>query len=84
MQNIQVENINGETYYSLTARGVDYTLNYSSVSGAWGLWSKRASLGRMNAGSFRYFKNLEELEGKIKVFRGISFLIGDSKEVASA
>ena len=72
---INIEKIDGTTYYSTEYRGVIYTLYYSEPAGAWSVTSRRKALGRWNMGTHRYFKNLSGLEKAVKGFRGISALI---------
>lgn len=69
---IDSENINGVNYYSSVARGVRYTLHNNGRE--WELYSTRLSL-KYTVGSYKFFNNLEELEAKLKSFRGISQLI---------
>lgn len=71
--NIESEVINGVTYYSMTARGIQYTLH--QTNNEWQLHSKRLALGHLNPGSYKFFLTLPELEQKIKSFKGIAALI---------
>ncbi len=69
---IKAEKIQGITYYTGEARGVLYTLRF--VNGQWELHSNRKALSN-NIGTYKFFKNLQELENKIKAFVGVSQLI---------
>ena len=71
---VKTEKIDGTTYYGMNNRGTTYTL-YSDETFGWCLHSKRDALTTYNVGTYRNFKTLEELEGTIKAFRGISQVI---------
>lgn len=70
---ISSEIIDGVTYYSAEARGVQYTL-CQWRDGEWQLYSKRKSLGRMSPGTVRFFGSLEDVEKTCKAFHGIAQL----------
>lgn len=65
------------TYYNFTNRKVDYSLRISPLHNQWELWSKRQALGDhiWNTGTIRFFKNLKDIELKIKGLFGISQMI---------
>lgn len=69
---INLEIIDGVKYYSMTIKGIQYTLHNTGQE--WQLHSSRLSLGR-HPGSYKFFPCLEALELKLKPFRGISALI---------
>jgi hypothetical protein len=69
---ITTEIVNGRTYYNTEARGVKYCFYFDGE--AWGLHSKRKNMSTF--GQFRWFRNLEEIEAKIKAFRGIAAILG--------
>ena len=70
---INTETYEGITYYSMSSRGIDYTLRFNSDE--WELHSHRKALGRSNVGTFKFFKTIEDVESSIKAFKGISSLI---------
>ena len=53
---ITQENIDGKTYYSAESKRVAYTLTFNEGYGEWELHSKRLSLGKMNTGTYRFFR----------------------------
>ncbi|MDU4254494.1 hypothetical protein [Pseudomonas sp.] len=69
---------NGNTYYSMTHRGVAYMLRCKR-DGSWELSSRRLSLGRGNVGSVKFYDTLDELERSMKAFRGVAKLLADTE-----
>lgn len=79
---ITAEIYDGETWYKTEARGVAYSLHYCKSSDSWDLYSKRKSIASRTAvGSLRVFDSLQDLEKKVKLFSGISKLLGDNNAI---
>ena len=70
---IQASNIDGTTYYSATARGVEYTAHLNAVG--WFVSSRRIALGRSNIGSGRYYASLTALAAGCKAFASLDILV---------
>lgn len=83
MSLIVTTEVHGENvYYKTEARKVDYSISFWESSKQWEVYSKRQGLGRLHVGTFRYYKNLEELESAVKSLRGIAALITGEMGVA--
>jgi len=70
---IEQTNIEGRSYYTATARGVEYTASEDCIG--WGVWSHRLALGRGNVGGFKRYASLAELSAKCKALAGLDALI---------
>ena len=63
----------GTTYLTAEYRGTAYTLR----RGQWGweLSTKRLSLGRFNAGGFKRFETLGDVQANCKAFAGVDLTV---------
>lgn len=61
------------TYYTATARGVEYCA-HRNVAG-WFVSSRRLSLGRFNTGGGKYYGSLQDLAEGCKAFAGLDVLV---------
>ena len=65
------------TYYSTTSRGTLYTFNREHNDDGWVIHSRRLALGSFNAGGYKWFDTLQELEDNYKAFKGLTQLLCD-------
>lgn len=72
---IQASNIEGKTYYTAIARGVEYTACESKVTNNWFVYTRRLALGRSNMGGVRYYESVEALAANCKAFAGLDVLL---------
>lgn len=75
MQGVQVierEVLNGKLYVSTVSRGTSYCLSHTGF--AWIVRTRRASLGRFNAGSVKHFDTLADVASGCKVFGDVENL----------
>lgn len=70
---IQAEPIGSRTYYTTTARGVEYVAQ--ELAGAWFVSSRRLALGRRHVGGGKYYPTLEAVAAGCKAFAGLDLLI---------
>lgn len=70
---IQAHTIDGKTYYSATARGVEYTAHLNAAG--WFVSSRRLSLGRRHIGGGKYYDSLEALSSGCKAFAALDVLV---------
>lgn len=68
---IQVSEAEGKTYYSTTARGVEYTAY--ELCGEWFVSTRRLALNR-NMGGGKYFATLADVANGCKAFAGLVML----------
>jgi len=66
--------IEGRDYFTTVARGVEYTAMRNGGD-AWGVATRRLSLGRWNTGGFKHYATLAELCAGCKAFRGLEALL---------
>jgi hypothetical protein len=70
---IQASEIEGKTYYTAVARGVEYTA-FEQVGG-WFVASHRQALGRRHIGGGKHYETLAEVSAKCKAFAGLDLLV---------
>lgn len=69
---ITAQAIEGRTYYTATARGVEYMA--SELAGAWFVSSRRLALGRRHIGGGKHYSTLADVAAGCKALAGLDLL----------